>query len=154
MIEDGREDDHHQRDRGNFLLESFGRSPGVPRPHSETWEAAGGRGAPRPSCPKERTRSTACPAGPAHFLRGFGVDRELASSHPLREALAQTTLRPAPRAQALQLLVSAQDDEFAQFDPIRTQFAPELIQGGLNRRCLGNRVATAIGRNDRSVTPV
>jgi len=24
------EDDHHQRVRGNFLLESFGRSPGVP----------------------------------------------------------------------------------------------------------------------------
>ena len=116
-----------------------------PLPLSEVWAAAGVRGAPTPSCPTEMNRSAAYPAGPAHFLRRLGVYEEPASSHPLSKALAQNMLRPAPRAQALQLLVSAQDDEFTQFDPISTQLAPELVKRGLDLLRLRNRMAAAVG---------
>lgn len=61
---------------------------------------------------------------------------------------------PAPRAQLLQLLVSAQNDELRELEPLTSEFAPELIQRSLDRRCFGDRVATAIRRHDRSVTLV
>jgi len=62
--------------------------------------------------------------------------------------MAQTKLRSAHRSQTLQLLLSAQDDEFGEFEAIRTEFAPKFIECGLDGRCLGDGVTTATGWHD------
>lgn len=90
----------------------------------------------------------------ARTLGGRRVSPDAPPANALGESCAPFGLMIAGRAQVSELDLRAENDELSKLDAVGSHLLAQLVKRCLDRRRLGDRVASAVRRHAKSVAPV